>query len=426
VASPIAPAHRFIFASRGATKISPNIYRARHRRLALAVQRINRAKRPFISKKEGTAVDVNTLTTAPRAPVAGGRLQPKAAPSAGRCRGHRATARGRRSATLPGRAAVLCLLSAALSGCTGIQSALDPRGPAANAIADLTWVMFAGAAAIFLLVVALLAYVLLRRPERRGRINSNVFIAAGGIALPVVVLSILLIYVFRIGAQLTEEPPEDRLIVEVTGHQWWWEFRYVGESPHLDVTTANELHIPVGHPVELRLKSADVIHTLWVPNLAGKRDLIPGRSNRLVLQADETGLFRGQCNEFCGAQHALMRMYVISQPAEEFERWLEAQRQPAQRPTDATLKLGETAFLSSGCPVCHTVRGIEAHGATAPDLTHFGGRRTIAAGTLKNTLGNRQAWIVSSQHLKPENNMPNYTFDGATLRALAAYLGSLE
>lgn len=307
-----------------------------------------------------------------------------------------------------------------------MQSALDPGGPASSTIANLSWVLFAGGTAIFLLVVVILVYVLLGRPERRRRIDSNVFITLGGIALPVITLSVLLYFVFHVGAGLTAEPEEEPLVVEVTGYQWWWSFRYVGDRPYLDAVTANELHIPAGRPVELRLRTADVIHSFWVPNLAGKRDMIPGTTNRLIVQADRPGLFRGECNEFCGAQHALMNLYVISQPPDQFRRWLETQRQPAQEPEEELARSGRDVFLASGCPVCHTVRGTGARGNTGPDLTHFGGRRTIAAGTLRNTLGNREAWIANPQHVKPGNKMPGFPLGSEELRALAAYLGSLE
>jgi cytochrome c oxidase subunit II len=272
----------------------------------------------------------------------------------------------------------------------------------------------------------LLLYALLRHKRGESRLNSNIFIILGGVVWPVVTLSALLVYAFSIGYEIETGKDGDALIVDVIGFQWWWEFRYIGEEPTDTMVTANELHIPVGRPVKLRLIAGDVIHTFWVPNLGGKRDLIPGRTNTLVLQADRPGVFRGQCNEFCGKQHALMAKYVIAQPEAEFQRWLDRQKQPAPEPTDAVLRRGREAFMAEGCGVCHQIRGTEARGRTGPDLTHFGARRTIAAGTLTNTHGNRQAWIVSAQHIKPENHMPDFPMDGPTLHALAEYLGSLE
>lgn len=313
----------------------------------------------------------------------------------------------------------------ALPGCTGIQSVLDPRGPAASTIADLSWAMFAGAGLIFLLVMGLLAYSLLAGGSRREGLNVNRFIFSGGVVLPIVTLSILLFFVFQIAGKITKEP-EDPLIVEITGHQWWWEIRYIGDESQQDVTTANELHLPVGRPVKLRLRTEDVIHSFWIPSLAGKRDMVPGMDNTLVLEADTTGLFRGICNEFCGAQHALMRIFAVSMPAAAFEEWLATQRRPAQEPADDLLQRGRTVFNETGCIACHTIRGTAARGVTGPDLTHVGSRRTLAAGVLRNTRANLAAWIVSSQHIKPGNKMPDYPMEGERLLALAAYLESLK
>lgn len=316
---------------------------------------------------------------------------------------------------------LLLLLPATLAGCAGLQSALDPRGPAAAEIARLSWVMFGGATLVTMLVTVLLLRALMR--SRPRPVSERLFIIAGGIILPVVTLTALLAWSHRIGNRI-EAMPDDRLVVEVTGLMWWWQFRYLDANG--DAVTANELHLPVGRPVELRLQSADVIHTFWVPNLAGKRDLIPGKTNRLMMQAGRAGVFRGQCNEFCGDQHALMAMLVIAQPPSEFDRWLERQRQPARLPESEPERRGHQAFMQAGCADCHRIRGTAANGDTAPDLTHFGSRRTIAAATLNNSYGNLQSWIASAQHIKPENRMPDSPLDGPTLHALATYLGSLE
>lgn len=313
-----------------------------------------------------------------------------------------------------------------LAGCTGIQSALEPRGPAAAAIADIAWVMFIGAAAVFALVVVILAYTLWRRPDRRVAIDPHVLIVGGGVVLPVVLLSALLVWAFVIGAALEDSPDEPPLVVEVVAHQWWWEIAYLEPDANDRIVTANEMHIPANRPVKLLLRSSDVIHTFWVPNLAGKRDMIPGHVNELVIEADRPGLFRGQCNEFCGAQHALMNLYVISETPDEFEDWLERQRAPAREPDTQELALGRQVFLESGCALCHRIRGTRAKATVAPDLTHFGSRRSIAAVTLENTFGNRIAWIASAQHIKPETHMPDFPMESERLRALARYLGSLE
>ncbi|MGQ9427502.1 cytochrome c oxidase subunit II [Gilvimarinus sp. F26214L] len=325
--------------------------------------------------------------------------------------------------TYPARL-IVPALSISLSACSGHQSALDPYGPVAQRIADLSWALFAGGAAIFLLVLGILLYALLRRRTDRHP-NHNAFIFVGGVAFPVVTLSVLLVFVMRIGAAVTAEE-ENALRIEVMAHQWWWEFRYQEPDGEPRAITANELHIPTGRQVVVALESADVIHTFWVPNLAGKLDVIPGMTNELRFTADREGRFRGVCNEFCGAQHTLMNFSVVSRNPDDFDRWLEGQRQPARPPVNDWLQQGQDVFLSSGCPLCHTVRGTPARGSTAPDLTHFGSRLTIGAGTLENTVGNRQAWIASSQHLKPENKMPEFRMDSESLRALADYLGSLE
>lgn len=322
--------------------------------------------------------------------------------------------------------ALLPFVALAIGGCTGVQSALDPKGPAAATIAGISWIMFAGAALIFLSVIILLACGLLHRPACRRAIDSNLFIIGGGVILPVVTLSALLVYAMFAQASLVETPGEEPLVVEVIGHQWWWEMTYRDGDVSQRVTTANELHIPAGRPVELHLESRDVIHTFWVPNLAGKRDMVPGHTNVLHIEADKPGLFRGQCNEFCGDQHALMSLFVVSETPKDFERWLAGQRKRASVPTDPFLKKGHDAFMTAGCALCHTVRGTQARGQVAPDLTHFGSRHSIAAATLRNNTANLEAWIVSAQHLKPDNRMPNYHFDGETLHAVAAWLESLE
>ena len=194
------------------------------------------------------------------------------------------------------------------------------------------------------------------------------------------------------------------------------------------VRSANELRLPVGEPVELFLRSSDVIHSFWVPNLAGKTDMIPGRTNRMVIQADRPGVFRGQCAEYCGTQHALMAFDVIVLPRAEFDAWLASLAQPAREPQTPVMRQGRDLFLAAGCGVCHTVRGLEgAAGRLGPDLTQVGLRRTIGAGALPGGVGNLAAWTASAQHLKPGNAMPSYEeLNGPQLRALSEYLGSLK
>ena len=287
-----------------------------------------------------------------------------------------------------------------------MQSTLSPRGPAASEIAELSWVLFGGGAAILVLVIvaAVLAF--------RGRawLARERFVVAAGIAFPVVTLSALLAYVYAIGGRL-HSMPAAQLTIEVTAEQWWWRVRYPGFE------TANEIRIPAGQPVELVLRSADVIHSFWVPSLAGKVDMIPGRENRLVVTAADEGTHRGQCAEFCGGPHALMALHVVAQAADEFEVWRESQARSAA---------SGNALFNERCAACHTVRGTEAAGTRGPDLTHVASRLFIAAGTLPNTPGNMSGWLADSQHAKPGNLMPSMRLSAPQLQSLSDYMQSLK
>jgi cytochrome c oxidase subunit 2 len=310
-----------------------------------------------------------------------------------------------------------------LAGCAGIQSALDPRGPVAGSLAQTWWVMLAGAGVIFVLVIVLALYAVLRAPARRPTVGDNTFIVLGGVALPVVALSALLVYGAQVG-EFARTVPANAVRVEVVGHQWWWEVRY---PDHPQAISANEIHIPVGVPVAISVSSADVIHSFWVPPLAGKIDALPNKWNQVWLQADEAGVFRGQCAEFCGGQHALMGLLVVAQPRAAFDDWLVRQQQPAAKPATPVQVRGLTAFAQAGCPACHTLRGAGAQGRTAPDLTHLAGRRTLAAGSLANTPENLARWLRENQTIKPGNGMPAFgQLDAATMRDLVGYLESLQ
>ncbi|MDQ3025891.1 MAG: cytochrome c oxidase subunit II [Pseudomonadota bacterium] len=296
------------------------------------------------------------------------------------------------------------------------QSVLDPQGPVAAAIAEIAWVLFAGGAVIFVLVMALTAWALFAPPPRRAWLARRGFVVAGGIIFPVLVLATLLVYtfLFRDGVHVGE----GALKIEVVGHQWWWRVRYLDAAGRPDFETANEIRIPAGRPVELVLSSADVLHSFWVPNLAGKLDMVPGRVNRLRLAADRPGVFRGQCAEYCGGPHALMALYVVADDTEGFEQWLSQQRKPAAAPNPV--------FLSR-CAACHTVRGTQARGVLGPDLTHLGSRVSLGAGILPNNRDTLARWIVSSQHIKPGNLMPSTDgLVGDELRDLVAYLEDLK
>jgi cytochrome c oxidase subunit II len=216
------------------------------------------------------------------------------------------------------------------------------------------------------------------------------------------------------------------MVVEVTGNQWWWYIRYANDDASRIVVTANEIHIPVGRPVMIRGTSNDVIHSFWVPNLHGKADLIPSRVNTEWIQADRPGRFRGQCAEFCGAQHAHMALWVVADPPDQFEAWMNRQRQPAAEPSDPELRHGREVFLNHACVFCHTIAGTTAMGSTGPDLTHFASRGTIAAGTLPNTKGNLGGWIADPQNIKPGNHMATVEIKAQDLQPMLDYLESLQ
>ena len=303
---------------------------------------------------------------------------------------------------------------------------MDPKASAAALIAQSHWIMVAGSAAILTLVMALALYAAFRDPERRRQVGANAFILGGGVVLPVVVLSALLLYAVMLMAQLQEGQAagDDDLQIEVIAHQWWWEVRYPEKvASDRQVVTANELYMPVGRPVSVRLRSRDVIHSFWIPNLAGKMDVIPGKERRLRLQTDGAGSFRAQCAEFCGAQHARMRLLVVAEPPEAFDARLRRMRQRTVQPASELTARGREAFVVHSCVDCHDVRGHFEHSSGGPDLTHLPDRAWIGAEALANTPRNVAAWIAQSQRIKPGNRMPSYAqLDAATLEALAAFL----
>lgn len=309
---------------------------------------------------------------------------------------------------------------------SGPQSALDPGGPHASSIATLSWIMFAGGGVIFLIVMLLLGWALIV-PGRRSAWLSNIYVVmVGGIAFPIVTLSALLIYGLSIARTITAMPDEAPLEISVVGEQFWWRVHYL-ENGKPAFETANDIHIPVGQPVRLSLTTADVIHSFWVPSLAGKLDMIPGQTNVLTLKPDRLGVYRGQCAEFCGGAHALMAFDVVALAQDQFDAWRNGQSRAAREPTDPFLRRGKKLFLAAGCGSCHTVRGTSADGTIGPDLTHVGSRRSIAAGTLPNNRGTLGGWISDSQHLKPGNKMPPFDMlSGQDLLAVTSYLESLK
>lgn len=285
---------------------------------------------------------------------------------------------------------------------------------------------------VFVLVMAALLWAALRRradattthdPSTERGLRTAILLATG---LTVVILLAFLVFDISVGRAITRNPGKQALQIRVTGHQWWWEVQYRDSLPKNWVTTANEIHIPVGRPVVFELRSTDVIHSFWPPNLSGKRDEIPGNENSLWFQADSAGVYRGQCAEFCGHQHAKMGFLVVAEPPDDFARWLAGQRDTATTPVDSFTRRGQEVFLASSCVMCHAIAGTPAGSRVGPDLTHLASRRTIAAGTLPNTRGNLAGWIVDPQSIKPGVKMPPNRLDPADLQALLGYLESLK
>jgi cytochrome c oxidase subunit 2 len=309
-------------------------------------------------------------------------------------------------------------------GCGGPQSALDVAGRDAERIARLFVTMTVGTLVVWALVVVLAVYAI-RARDTYSEQGASLLIVGGGVLLPTVVLAALLAYGLPVLPELLRPASAGSLQIEVTGKQWWWRVRYLRDRGVVE--TANELRLPVGQRINLRLISTDVIHSFWVPSIAGKMDMIPGRITHLALEPTRTGVFRGVCAEYCGTSHALMAFHVIVVEPEEFDAWLEHQAEPAQAPPHAQAAQGETAFVANGCAACHTVRGATSAGTIGPDLTHVGSRLHIGAGTLPNQPDALARWVAQTDTIKPGVHMPEFhTLPRADLSALAAYLDNLQ
>jgi cytochrome c oxidase subunit 2 len=292
--------------------------------------------------------------------------------------------------------------------------------------------MFAIAAVVYVGVVAFLLLGMFRRrhhgaetdgtPPMPGAFSGTPLIIGGGVILPVVVLVPLFAGIVLTMRSLRDETGPQDLQIQVTGRQWFWDVNY----PQFGIRTANEIHIPAGRRVEVQVTSRDVIHSFWVPELSGKIDVLPDRTNSMWIEADQPGTYRGECAEFCGLQHANMAFVVIAQSQQDFDAWTAQQSQPAPFPADAHLLDGEQVFLGSACVYCHTVRGTNASGEVGPDLTHLASREYLAAGTVQNTKGALAGWILNPQSIKPGNKMPGTALDADELNALLDYLETLK
>jgi cytochrome c oxidase subunit 2 len=332
-----------------------------------------------------------------------------------------------------------CLLplAALLAGCRGIQAALDPAGEQARVIGSVWDLMMVVCGFMFALVLLFIGWMLWR--ARRGRGLAQASEAAvsphergldltlrGWSALIVAGLFVLAAGSFLADRKLAALGTQPALHVRITAQQWWWQVEYQNADASQTLTTANELHLPVDRPTEIELKSADVIHSFWVPNLNGKTDLIPGRTNHTVVTPRRLGRLRGQCAEFCGLQHAHMALDVSVEDAASFEHWRRQQLQSARAPMTPSQQAGADFFMHSACAMCHTIAGTQAGGKTGPDLTHLASRRSIAAGTLPMNRGSLAAWIADPQSQKPGTNMPTVDLTPDQLNALVDYLMALK
>jgi cytochrome c oxidase subunit 2 len=320
------------------------------------------------------------------------------------------------------------------SGCyLSNHNVLVPEGVQAERIRNL-FLVFVTVLTVVYIAVVIAAVIATRRGRRRAspledeatntRANRTVAIATG---VTVVILLGLMAADFATGRAVAGyRGNEGAMTIQVIGHQWWWEIVYEDSVPERRITTSNEIHLPVGRPVLIKTDSRDVNHSVWLPNIAGKRDNLPGYTGMLWLRVDRPGIYTGQCAEFCGHQHAKMRLTLVAHSPEDFSKWYQAQRLPAAEPTDSTRLRGQEVFLAAPCVMCHTIRGTPAGARLGPDLTHIGSQLTIGAGSLPNTRGHLASWIVDSQRIKPGNRMPPIALNPNDLNALVHYLESLK
>lgn len=328
-----------------------------------------------------------------------------------------------------------------LTSCAGHQqSALDPAGPQSGRVSTLMWSFFWLLGTIFVLVMVLTLVTIARRHrgfeqeplEATHRPSEETEtslrrVVTGATITTIVILFVLIVASVTTGRANSElKDKRNPLTIQVTGNQWWWQIEYVNSNLTQSLVTANEIHIPVGRPVQIVGESNDVIHSFWVPNLNGKRDLIPSHTTTEWIEADHPGVYRGQCAEFCGIQHAHMAIWVIAETPAQFNAWLQNQLKDARPPATPVLQKGQQVFMNHACIFCHQIRGTGAAGQNGPDLTHFGSRRGIAANTVPNTEGNLAGWILDPQAMKPGNNMATIEVASTDLQPLVQYLESLK
>lgn len=315
-----------------------------------------------------------------------------------------------------------------------MHQVLEAAGPRAQTVASFFWFALAIAATVYVLTIGALFWATWRARRRaasgaplmEGSSRRQTVAVALASAATVVILLLYFSVDLAVGRAIRTPSDREHLLVKVTGHQWWWQVEYPDTIAQRWVTDANEIHVPVGMPVLVELTSNDVIHSLWVPSLGGKKDLIPRYRDTLWFQADRPGVYRSQCAEFCGVQHAKMALEVVAHEPADFQRWRERSARAAAPPADSLTRRGQEVFLAGRCVLCHAIQGTPAGSRAGPDLTHLASRRKLGAGTLPNTKGNLAGWITDPQRVKPGANMPPNALAPADLEALLAYLQSLK
>ncbi len=326
-------------------------------------------------------------------------------------------------------AGVLCLAPETAVSAAPPLNYLESFGARADPVRTLTWALLIVSIVVVVAITGLVLWGSLRRGSDEtpaiSRPGNGLNIIVAGLIVTVITLLGSVAWTMVVLARVATPPSDPELTLEINARQWWWQVRYTSDTPSRNFVTANEIHIPVGEPVRVRLSSSDVIHSFWVPALSGKTDVVPGQVNATWIEADKPGVYLGQCAEFCGTQHARMGLRVVAEPRDKFNAWLADQIAPAPQPQDKVAAAGETTF-GRRCAACHAVRGTRAGGTFGPDLSHLAGRATLAAGTVPNTPGYLSAWIADPQHIKPGTRMPTVPLTGSELEQVRAYLATQQ
>jgi cytochrome c oxidase subunit II len=328
------------------------------------------------------------------------------------------------------------LLAQAMPLNPGSHNVLHPAAPQAGNIEWLYWVIFWVLFAVFVLMVAAFT-----RAGAKSRVHESTplpvieddegdrragWVVGSALGITVITLFVILVLSVITGKRVEGLTSKNPVTIQITGHQWWWEVSYPNSQADQTITTANEIHVPVGTPIVVLTNSQDVIHSFWAPSITGKRDLLPGYSSAFSFQVDHEGTYRGQCAEFCGLQHAHMGFSIIAEPMDDFQAWQQQQLKPAAEPANADANRGREVFLTHACVMCHTIRGTDAGSRVGPDLTHIASRKMIAAETLPNTAGTLAGWVVDPQRIKPGTKMSPNPLAPDDLQAVVVYLQSLQ